>query len=59
MTESLKTYISDVVLPCKGFNLWHYMSCSSPTKWDFLLIREELDRLEQYVKDCQAGKEVV
>jgi hypothetical protein len=50
MADELTTYYRDVVLPCKGFNLWNYMSCTRVQHWDFAKIREELDRLEHAVK---------
>ena len=54
MADELDGYYRDVVLPCKGFNLWHYMSCSSPLGWDFDKIRDELDRIEGLVKSATA-----
>lgn len=55
MSDELDEYYIKIVLPCKGFNLWHYMSCSSPMGWDFDKIRAELARLEETV---QAVKKV-
>lgn len=49
MPNELDEYYSKVVLPCKGFNLWHYMSCASPMAWDFDKIRAELARIEEAV----------
>lgn len=54
MADELDGYYRDIVLPCKGFNLWHYMSCSSPVQWDFAKIREDLDRIEAMVKASTA-----
>lgn len=54
MADELDGYYRDVVLPCKGFNLWHYMSCSSPLAWDFDKIREELARIEDAVQAVKA-----
>lgn len=59
MGADLSDYTRDIVLPCKGFNLWHYMSCSNPTNWDFAKIREELDRIEAQVQAVKNGKETV
>jgi hypothetical protein len=50
VTDKLDRYYTDVVLPCKGFNLWHYMSCQRVKDWDFPKIREELDRIEELVR---------
>lgn len=50
MSAELDRYFIDVVLPCKGFNLWNYMSCLSPMDWDFDKIHEELDRLKGMVE---------
>lgn len=49
MADELDGYYRDVVLPCKGFNLWHYMSSESPVRWDFAKIRAELARIEEAV----------
>lgn len=54
MADELDGYYRDVVLPCKGFNLWHYMSSESPVRWDFAKIREDLDRIEAMVKAATA-----
>lgn len=54
MADELDQYYRDVVLPCKGFNLWHYMSCERVVHWDFAKIREDLDRLEAMVKASTA-----
>jgi len=48
--DELSTYYRDVVLPCHGFNLWNYLSSTSPMYWDFAKIREALDQLENDVK---------
>lgn len=53
MGDELDEYYCKVVLPCKGFNLWHYMSCASPMTWDFDKIRAELARIEDAVKTIQ------
>lgn len=50
MPDELDRYYLDVVLPCKGFNLWHYMSSAQVRHWDFAKIRAELARLEETVK---------
>lgn len=55
MPDELDEYYIKVVLPCKGFNLWNYMSCLSPMDWDFDKIHEELDRLNGMV---EAAKKV-
>lgn len=54
MSAELDRYFVDVVLPCKGFNLWHYMSSEQVRHWDFAKIREELDRIEGLVKSATA-----
>lgn len=54
MSAELDRYFIDVVLPCKGFNLWHYMSSEQVRHWDFAKIREELDRIEGLVKATTA-----
>lgn len=54
MADELDRYFIDVVLPCKGFNLWHYMSCQRVKDWDFAKIREELDRIEGLVQSATA-----
>lgn len=49
MPDKVDRYYTDVVLPCKGFNLWHYMSSVRVKDWDFAKIREELTRIEELV----------
>lgn len=56
MADEIDAYYCDVVLPCKGFNLWHYMSCEKVRHWDFDKIRAELDRIEAAVQAVKAAQ---
>jgi hypothetical protein len=50
MPDDLDAYYLDVVLPCRGFNLWNYMSMERVRNWDFDKIRTELAQIEEIVK---------
>lgn len=54
MSSGIDHYYTTVVLPCKAFNLWSYMSLRGPMHWDFDKIREELARIEAAVQAAKA-----
>ena len=56
MADEIDAYYSEVVLPSKGFNLWHYMSAERVKDWDFDKIRAELARIETGVKAVKAAR---